>query len=137
LGKLDLGRLLRCFALLLVVASCAVAQEPPPTEPPANVAGKWTIYSKSATGKTATKSIEVKQNGNQITGHFKGPNQSGGLEGTLAEQHIVFRTKTREVLTFRGRIDGPRVQGVVQGATINGTFHDREGTGEWQAVRSQ
>lgn len=116
------------FAFLSLCAGhVALAQEPPAERPPANVAGKWTIYSKAADGETATKYIELKQNGNSITGHFKGPNQSGGLEGTVNEQHIVFRTKTRWVFVFRGRVEGD---------TIQGTFHDRRGTGEWQAVRS-
>jgi hypothetical protein len=116
------------LALVFVGASPAtMAQEPPPERPPTNVAGKWTIYSKAADGETATKYVELKQNGNNITGHFKGPNQSGGLEGTINEQHIVFRTKTRWVFVFRGRVDGD---------TMKGTFHDRRGTGEWQAVRT-
>lgn len=116
------------FPLLLLCGSCiAVAQQPPAEQPPADVAGKWTIYAKAANGETSTKYIELKQDGNNLTGHFKGPNQSGGLEGTINGQHIVIRTKTRWVFVFRGR---------VQGNTINGTFHDRRGTGEWQAVRS-
>jgi len=113
--------------LFLSASHLALGQEPPAERPPANVAGKWTIYSKAADGKTATKYIELKQNGNTIKGHFKGPDQSGGLEGTINEQHIVFRTKTRWVFVFRGRVEGD---------TIQGTFHDRRGTGEWQAVRS-
>lgn len=118
--------------LLALLFSCVanaavVAQEPPPEQPPANVAGKWTVYSKAANGETATKYIELKQNGNNITGHFKGPDQSGGLEGTIEGSHIVFRTKTRWVFVFRGTVDGNG---------IRGTFHDRRGTGEWQAVRS-
>ena len=55
---------------------------------------------------------------------------------TIDEQHLVVRTKTRNVLTFRGRVEGPRVQGVVQGNTFNGTFHDRGGTGSFQGQRS-
>jgi hypothetical protein len=114
-----------CFALLLVaVTNIAIAQE---AQPPDNVAGNWTIYSKGANGETATQYIELKQEGNILTGHFKGPHQSGGLEGSMNVHHILFRTKTREVLTFRGKVDGK---------TISGTFHTRAGTGEWQAVRS-
>lgn len=113
--------------LALGVGRVALAQQPPVEKPPANVVGKWTIYSKAANGQTATKYIELKQDGNTITGHFKGPDQSGELEGTINEQHIVFRTKTRWVFVFRGRVEGD---------TITGTFHDRRGTGEWQAVRS-
>jgi len=105
----------------------AVAQQPPAEAPPANVAGKWTVYAKGADGETSTKYLEIKQDGNTLSGHFKGPNQSGGIEGTINEQHIVVRTKTRWVFVFRGRVEGN---------TIQGTFHDRRGTGQWQAVRT-
>jgi len=121
---------------MLAGSGALVAQEVPAEAPPANVAGNWTIYAKGPTGRTSTKYIELKQNGSALSGHFKGPNQSGGLEGTINQQHIVFRTKTRDVFTFRGRVDGPRVDGIVQGASIKGTVHGRNGTGEWQAVRS-
>jgi len=124
--------LLRCatlFAFLLAFAlPIAVTQEPPAEAPPANVEGKWTIYAKGSDGQTSTKYIELKQDGNTLSGHFKGPNQSGGLEGTINGQTIMFRTKTRWVFTFRGHVQGDKIQG---------TFHDRRGQGEWQAVRSE
>ena len=71
--------------------------------------------------------FEIKQDGNTLSGHFKGPNQSGGIEGTINLHLILVRTKTRIVLTFRGRVDGN---------TINGTFHDRGGQGEFTGQRS-
>jgi len=113
--------------LVLILANAALAQQPPEERPPVNVAGKWTIYSKDEDGRTATKYIDLKQDGNTITGHFKGPNQSGGLEGTVNGRHIMFRTKTRHVLTFRGMVDGDSIQG---------KFHilGREGT--WEARRA-
>jgi hypothetical protein len=125
-----------CFELMISVGSAAFAQQPPPQQPPANVAGKWTLYCKDPNGTTSAKYLDLQQKGSAITGHFKGPNQSGGVEGTIDKQHLVVRTKTRNVLTFRGRVDGPRVQGVVQGNTFNGTFHDRGGTGSFQGQRS-
>ncbi|MGA9585951.1 MAG: hypothetical protein WBQ95_11530 [Terracidiphilus sp.] len=121
-----------CGALLLLASGVLWSQEPPPQAAPANVAGKWTLYCNDPNGSTSTKYLELKQTGNTIKGHFKGPNQSGGLEGTINERHLVVRTKTREPLVFRGRIDGPKVDGVVQGSTFNGTFHDRGGTGTFQ-----
>ena len=115
------------FAFLtLLVASAAVAQQSPSGQPAASVAGNWTIYSEGEDGKTATQHIEVTQNGNTITGHFKGPYQSGGLEGTMNGRHIVFRTKTRDALTFRGMVDGN---------TIQGTFNERGRHGTWEASR--
>ncbi len=125
-----------CFALAIFAGSFALAQQPPAQQQPASVAGKWTLYCKDPNGSTSTKYLELKQNGSVITGHFKGPNQSGVVEGSIDEQHLVVRTKTRDVLTFRGRVDGPRIDGVVQGNAYNGNFHDRGGTGSFQGVRS-
>jgi hypothetical protein len=112
--------------LLLTLAGRASAQEPLPSAAPVNVEGKWTISAKNPDGSVDTKYVELKQNGNTITGHFKGPNQSGGLQGTVNNHHIFFRTKTREPLGFRGQVNGD---------TIEGTFHARRGTGQFHAVR--
>ena len=125
-----------CFALAVFAGCFAFAQQPPAQQQPANAAGSWTLYCKDPNGTTSSKFLELQQKGTVITGHFKGPNQSGGVEGTIDNQHLVVRTKTREVLTFRGRVEGPRVDGVVQGNTFNGTFHDRGGTGSFQGDRS-
>jgi hypothetical protein len=135
--KLNRSRLLiSCFAFALFAEATALAQQPPPQQGPANVAGNWTLYCKDPNGSTSSKTLALQQKGTVISGHFKGPNQSGGVEGTVQNQHLVVRTKTRDVLTFRGRVDGPRVEGTVQGNTFNGTFHDRGGTGSFQGVRS-
>jgi hypothetical protein len=125
-----------CFVLAMFAGEMAVGQQPPPQQLPANAAGNWTLYCKDPNGTTSTKYLELQQNGTVITGHFKGPNQSGGVEGTIDVQHLVVKTKTRNVLVFRGRVNGPRVEGVVQGNSYNGTFHDRGGTGSFQGVRS-
>jgi hypothetical protein len=125
-----------CFALATFAGGFSFAQQPPPQQQPASVAGNWTLYCKDPNGSTSSKYLDLQQKGTVITGHFKGPNQSGGVEGTIDNQHLVVRTKTRDVLTFRGRVDGPRAEGVVQGNTFNGTFHDRGGTGSFQGVRS-
>jgi hypothetical protein len=133
--KLSYG--LVCLLLLTIFSHAPAAQQPPQEEPPANVAGKWILYCNDPNGTTSSKYLDLEQDGNNIKGHFKGPNQSGGVEGTIDRQHLVVRTKTREVLVFRGRIDGPRVNGIVQGSTYNGTFHDRGGTGSFQGQRQQ
>jgi hypothetical protein len=112
--------------LLFSLAARATAQEPLPSAAPVNVEGKWTISAKNPDGSVDTKYVELKQTGNTITGHFKGPNQSGGLQGTVNNHHIFFRTKTREPLGFRGQVNGD---------TIEGTFHTRRGTGEFHAYR--
>ena len=116
------------FALLLLIAgNAAVAQQLPQDRPPADVAGNWVIYTKGDNGKTGTHTVTLIQNGSTLTGHFKGPNQSGGIEGTINVRHIVFKTKTRNVLTFRGMVDGNSMQG---------NFGIRGQHGTWQARRA-
>jgi hypothetical protein len=117
--------LLLSFLALFVTA--ATAQQPPDQPPPVNVVGKWTIYSTGGPkNRTETKLVEIKQEGNKLSGHFKGPYQSGGIEGTIEDQHIVFHTKTRQVLNFRGHVEGD---------TIKGTWGTRGIAGEWEARR--
>jgi hypothetical protein len=125
--------LLLCFTFVLLGASdMTVAQEPP-----ADVAGNWTIHSKGPDGRERTQTMQLTQQGGVITGHYQGPGQEGELQGTINEQHILFRTKTHTVLTFRGRVDGPRVEGKVLGRTISGTYRDEHGLGQWHAVRAE
>jgi hypothetical protein len=126
-----------CAALLSPASNVAWSQQAPGQGAPANVTGKWTLYCHDPNGATSAKYLDLQQTGNTIKGHFKGPNQSGGVEGSINEQHLVVRTKTRQPLVFRGRIDGQRIDGVVQGSTYTGTFHDRGGTGTFQGQRTQ
>ena len=123
--------------LILFYQAAAWSQQAPAQMPPANVSGKWTLYCNDPNGTTSTKYLDLQQEGTTVKGHFKGPNQSGGVEGTVNQQHLVVKTKTRGVLVFRGRVDGPRVNGVVQGNSFNGTFHARAGTGTFQGQRTQ
>jgi hypothetical protein len=110
--------------LLLTVSSVSLAQE----QPPDNVQGSWTIYSKNIdNNQTVKKSVQIDQNGNRLTGHFKGPNQSGGIQGTVNGHHIEFSTKTRNVLTFRGQIEGNQMSGMYG-------IHGRHA--EWRAERT-
>src|SRR5277367_5589958 len=72
-----------CFTLLLLTAgSIAMAQEPP-----ANVAGNWTIHSKGPDGAERTQVMQITQEGGAIRGHYQGPGQQGELEGSINQQH--------------------------------------------------
>ena len=122
-----------CFTVLLLALSNVITAQ----EPPANVAGNWTIHSKGPDGRERTQVMHIVQQGGVITGHYEGPGQAGELEGTINQQHILFQTKTRTPLTFRGRVDGPRTDRIVQGRTISGTYRDINGEGHWNAVRSE
>ena len=61
-----------CLAVL-IVGNTAIGQQLPQEQPPADVSGKWTIYTKSDDGKTSTQYIDLVQNGTTLSGHFKGP----------------------------------------------------------------
>jgi hypothetical protein len=118
----------RILSLTLLLAPLAMlAQQPPPQQGPADVTGKWTLYCKDPNGSTSTKYLDLEQQGTVVKGHFKGPNQSGSVQGTIDRQHLVVKTNTRNVLTFRGRVEGSK---------YTGTFHDRGGTGSFEGVRS-
>ena len=113
--------------VLLTLGNTLVAQQLPQDRPPAEVAGNWVLYTKGDDGKTGTHTISLIQNGSTLTGHFKGPYQSGGIEGTINVRHIVFKTKTRNVFTFRGMVDGN---------TMEGNFGIRGNHGTWEARRA-
>jgi len=103
-------------------------QQPPPDQGPSNASGSWTIYAQNIEQPGgSTKYVQIKQFGNQLSGHFKGPNQSGGIEGFVNGNHIEFTTKTRDMLTFRGKI---------QGDTMSGMYGSHGNHAPWNAVRS-
>jgi hypothetical protein len=126
--KRIVGFLLPIAAAVLIAGPIAKAQEPLPEAQPVNVVGTWTMSCRNWDGQLDTKTVDLKQNGSDITGHFKGPYQSGGLQGTVNGHHIVFRTKTRTVLTFRGPVEGD---------TMQVTYHVRGKQGECHAYRSK
>jgi hypothetical protein len=104
------------------------AQEYVQAHPPDNVAGNWIIYANDvARAGSNLKAVEIIQNGNIITGHFKGPHQSGKIQGWVNVHHVEFSTDTRNVLTFRGRIEGNIMMGVYG-------VHGRHA--EWRAERT-
>jgi hypothetical protein len=104
------------------------AQQPPAEPGPDNASGNWTIYAQNINQPGgSTKSVQIKQFGTQLSGHFKGPHQSGGIEGFVNVHHIEFSTKTHDVLTFRGQI---------QGDTMSGLYGLHGQHAPWNAVRS-
>ncbi|MGA2426970.1 MAG: DUF3300 domain-containing protein [Candidatus Acidiferrum sp.] len=107
----------------LIFCSIVVAQQPP-----YNIEGNWTIYSTSiATGETVVKHVQIAQYGNQLSGFFEGPEQSGPIQGSINGQHVEFKTKTRNVLTFRGNVNGNTMAGLYG-------IHGRHAG--WQAVQT-
>jgi len=115
-------QLRRALSLLLLLACVATA-----TDTPANVAGTWKIKL-SGEGASANQTIELKQDGGKITGTFKGPRQSGPLEGTVDGNNIQFHVKTRVPLDYTGTVDGD---------TMKGTMSGHGKAGNWTAARAK
>jgi hypothetical protein len=106
---------------LLIASGLALA-----ADEPAKVAGTWKVAVSGAAG-SAEQTIVLKQDGNKITGTFKGPRQSGPLEGTVDGKNISFHVSTRVPLDYKGTVDGDSMKGTMTG---NGK------TGDWTATRA-
>jgi hypothetical protein len=106
----------------LTLAAPALAQQAP-----VNISGDWTIYATNVDNNEAVvKRVQVTQSGNQLSGYFEGPNQSGPIRGEINGQHVTFSTITRNIITFRGQVHGD---------SMLGEFGFRGKHAEWQAVR--
>jgi polyisoprenoid-binding protein YceI len=110
------------FAVLLVIAVAAVA-----ADAPANVAGTWTVDVSGGAGKTQ-QTIVLKQDGGTIAGTFKGPRQSGTVDGTVDGKNIKFHVTARIPLDYTGTVDGDSMKGTMSG---------RGQQGDWTATRSK
>ena len=115
------------MAVLLAVLMLGVSGAARAQDGVINARGNWTIYSRNIeNGALVTKHVQITQDGNQLWGEFEGPNQSGPIRGFVNGHHIEFSTVTREVLTFRGQINGNGMSGLYG-------IHGRHA--EWSAVR--
>ncbi|SDF21812.1 hypothetical protein [Terriglobus roseus] len=89
----------------------------PPASAPApaniNISGNWTIYAYNvAQPGSSLKQVQINQDGNVLTGNFRGPNQKGHLQGWINGNHVEFSTDTRDVLTFRGEVTSDGMSGM-------------------------
>ena len=110
------------IVMLLAFAVVAVA-----ADAPANVAGNWSVDVSDGSRKT-TQTITLKQDGGTITGTFKGPRQSGTIDGTVDGKNIKFHVTARIPLDYTGTVDGDSMKGTMSG---------RGQQGDWTATRSK
>ncbi|MGC1905346.1 MAG: hypothetical protein WA715_16110 [Candidatus Acidiferrum sp.] len=106
----------------LMIACAAVA-----ADAPANVAGTWEFSVTGAAGK-ASQTISLKQDGAKITGTFKGPRQSGNIDGSVDGNNIQFHVTARIPLDYTGTVNGDSMKGTMSGRGQNG---------EWTAQRAK
>jgi hypothetical protein len=101
------------LSILTMLPLSASALPPQAMQPAPNVAGNWTIYADNVDRPgSSLKTIQLSQNGNIISGIFRGPNQHGKFQGWISGNHIEFSTDTHDVLTFRGQITPQGMSGL-------------------------
>jgi hypothetical protein len=76
----------------------------------------------------AKQTMTLAQDGRKITGTFKGPRQSGKIDGTVEGNNIKFHVSAGIPLDYAGTVDGD---------TMSGTMSGRGKTGNWKATRAK
>jgi hypothetical protein len=119
---------LKSFLLSIAILGSVLSGVSSAQQPPDNISGNWTIYANNINKPgSSLKTLQISQNGSIVTGRFKGPNQSGKIQGWINGNHVEISTDTREVLTFRGQI---------QGNTMSGLYGINGRHAEWHAERT-
>ena len=98
-----------------------------------NVAGDWTIHLRFLYGE-ATHSVTLKQNGDQLSGRYRGQFSSSDATGCVHGTEITFRAALRHQAS-----SAPYAYtGIVDGDTMGGTVDMGEyWTGQWTAQRAE
>jgi len=115
--RLNLG----CWAVLILMCSASRASDTAP-----NVAGTWMVTASSGRRK-AQQTLVIQQDGAKITGTFKGPRQSGTIEGSVTGNSINFHVTAKAGLDYTGTVDRDSMKGTLSGEGKNG---------EWTATRA-
>jgi hypothetical protein len=128
MGKLTAKMVNSLLAALLMVPALSIGIAFPAAD---DVSGNWDLKVETAQG-TATPSITLKQQGEKLSGTYKGRMGERALEGSIKEGKIRFlvtlKFQDQEFLvTYSGTVEGNSMSGTVQ-------FGDA-GTGKWTASR--
>jgi hypothetical protein len=112
------------LGIFLAVFPTALSQD-------TNVSGAWDISLETQQG-TATPTMVLRQEGEKLTGTYKGRLGESKLEGTVKGRSIRFSVS----LKFRDQPMTVSYDGTVENDSMKGkaTFGDR-GTGSWTAKR--
>ena len=95
-----------------------------------DVTGTWDLKVEAARG-TATPTIIFKQQGEKLTGIYKGRMGESRLEGTVKGADIQFSVN----LKFQDQEIAVRYTGKVEGETMSGIVQFPNSTGKWSARR--
>jgi len=119
-------------AVLLAVISISLVAAVPIPRAPANVAGEWnvTLELGSITGRPT---LELKQDGEKVTGTYRGRYGASPLEGAVKENKIGFTVS----VNAEGQQVSGNFGGTVDGDSMSGTVEfEGAGEGTWSATRA-
>jgi hypothetical protein len=97
------------LAAIVLTGAIAFAQSPPPKPaPPPNVAGKWILALEMSQG-TATPTLELKQDGEQLAGTYTGRYGAFKVTGVIKARAVEFgftmsAEGTDVRMTFKGEV---------------------------------
>lgn len=102
------------WASLALLGSVAFAAD-------ANVAGTWTVIARNGR-RSATQTVVLQQDGARLTGAFKGPRQSGTVDGTVSGNAIQLHVTAKMPIDYTGTVDGDNMKGTLTSGEKSGDF---------------
>jgi len=117
----------RSLILGAVMALCVTA-----FAAPANVAGQWTV-SLELGSIVGHPTLELKQDGEKLTGTYRGRYGAAPLEGAVKENQIGFTV----TMNAEGQEASGYFSGTVEGDKMSGSVEfEGAGEGTWSATRT-
>ena len=106
-----------------VLSSAAAQNTPQESSAATNLSGNWQMSWTTEKGKQRQVTIEIKQQGNKLSGNFESERGSASLKGTLQGDQVSFSVKMpRRQASFTGKVDGNKMGGTTeQGAPWTAT----------------
>ncbi len=111
---------------------------------PANIGGAWQISWQGRDG-SEQGTIQVQQDGSQLSGTFQDSRGSSQLTGSVAGNNVSFSVQVQGrrtiTLAFTGTVDGDKMSGTLQpqggGGGGRGGHGGGKGSRSWTGVRQQ
>lgn len=118
------NRPVKIFSALVVLAFLALAATMAAERTPSNVAGTWDVKVTGDTGNI-DQTIVFTQDGDKLGGTFKGPRQTGTVDGVMDGNNIKFKVNGRVPINYTGTVLGDTMSGrlAAQGKTGSFTGH--------------
>lgn len=122
----------RQASLLCIIVGITGLAARPPAEP-AKVAGQWNVTLELGSIK-GHPTIELKQDGEKLTGTYRGRYGAAPLEGAVKENQIGFSV----TMNAEGQQTTGYFSGIVEGDKMSGTVEfEGAGEGTWSASRAE